>query len=247
MPNLACSKFATLDDVLSATCACTLNEEDHGDLIEEYLDEASDFLFVLSGGRVTGRCYRTVWPIKVCVGGVGDVAGHSDRADWIRWDSIDSIPLAGPATMIEEITIDGLALDPSEYGLLDGNKLFRRTGEWPTSNDITLDDSQVGTFTVSFWFGRAVEAITRRACVELVCQMVKGDMAGLNRLRGIVSANVQGVSVQLDDDEVTSLGLPEVNRFMDRYAPRGLGMLGVWTPELDHGWRLVTVTGGSGS
>jgi hypothetical protein len=235
----------TLDEVLEASCACDLNATDHGAYIQELIDDSSDMLYILSGGRVFGRCERQVWPIKVCVEPMPP--NIDERESWIAWDSIDSIPLDGPETEIMEITIDGIALNPSEYGLLDGNKVFRRVGDWPRSNDITLNDADVGTFTITYRFGRLPNHVTKRATIELVCQMVKEEPRALSRMRGVVSANVQGVSVTMDPDEIRSLGLPEVNRFIDTYANQGIRPIGVYTPELMHGWHLVTVTGGSGS
>lgn len=241
-PRLACTAFVTVDDVLASTCACNLNATEDSALVADLIDEASDFLYVLSGGRVTGRCERQVWPIKVSECGI-----DPDRQDWERWDSVDSIPLPRPNTEVVEVTIDGVALNPSEYGLLDGYKLFRRSGCWPTLNDITKADSQTGTFTITLRFGELIREVARRAAIELVCQMANSDSGTLSRLRGVVSANVQGVSVQMDPEAVAEMGLPEVNRFLDFHAPRGLAVLGVWTPELSHGWHLATVTGGSGS
>ena len=243
MPLFACEPFFTVDDVLEAECACNLNEDDHGDIIEEFIDDVSDILYVLSNGRVTGVCERKVWPFRTGVlCGPGGLFGYG-RQNWIDFDSVDSIPLRGPNTEIIEITIDGLLIDPSEYGLLNGNKLFRRSGSWPSDNDITKDDSEEGTFTITYRFGDPIGLSTTRAGIELVCQMVISPTSSLSRLRGIVSANVQGVSVQLDD-EVRSMGLPEVAKFLDIY---GGPTRAVWSPELDHGWRLLDVTGPSGS
>lgn len=239
MPTLACEPFATLEDVLSAPCACNLTEEDHGALIEEYIDEASDFLFVASGGRVAGRCTRTVWPV-------------TDTYGCARWDSaypgaqpfFDAIPLAGPNTEVLKVTIDGVILNPSEYRLYNGNMLIRRSGSWPTSNDLTKDDTDVGTFTVQERFGEAPSRLVSDATVELVCQMIREPNA-LSRLRGVTSANIQGVSVATDAAE--GEGLPAVARFLDRYAPRGVAVSAVWSPESDNGWRLISVSGPSGS
>jgi hypothetical protein len=244
MPQMACQAFATREDVLDAACGCELTDSEHGALIDELIDDATDMLYVLSGGRVFGRCTRTVRPYR---------RGSTMPSEWATttgWgldSGLDSIPLRGPDTEIMEVVVDGAVLNPSEYGLLDGNKLFRKSGCWPSTNDLTKDDSQDGTFSVTFRFGRTPSYLTRSACVEMVCMMARDEPRALSRMRGIVSANVQGVSVQLDDDEVRSLGLAHVNRFLDAYSPRGITVLGVYSPEVDHGWTLHTVTGGSGS
>lgn len=237
MPTLACQPFATVDDVLSAPCGCAYTELDDGLLIQDLIDEASDFLYVASGGRVHGVCQRTVWPLssRAC----GPFRNDMDYP--VGWVISDAIPLAGPNTTIIQVKIDGVALDPSEYALYNGSYLFRRDGGWPGSNDITKLASEEGTFTVEFSFGEPVSRVTTMATVELVCQMMKDPLV-LSRLRGITSANVQGVSVSTQAaDEAESLGIPAIGRFLDRYAPRGMAALGVWSYELDNGWTLVSV------
>lgn len=257
-PQLACEPVVTVDEVLDAACACDLNEGEHGELIEEYINDASDVLYVLSGGRVFGRCTRQVYPFRdVNTCGPRSLLSGSTWGSWgpwrsgetwVDWDGVDSIPLPGPGTTIIEVTIDGAVIDPATYGLLNGNKLFRRGGAvWPSSNDVTLADTEVGTFTVTYRFGEAPNLSKKRAAIELVCSMVKGDKNTLSRLRGIVSANIQGVAVTMADNEVDALGLPEVSRFMDIYGNSGRGNVGVWAPETNHAWHLVTVSGGSGS
>lgn len=246
MPSLACEVFATVEDVLGAACACDLTEAEHGDLIVEYADDVSDIMYILSGGRVAGRCQRTVWPVTdASCWPVGYYGNHPSVFN--IGDTYGTIPLSGPDTEIMEITIDGVALNPSEYLLLNGNELLRKVGSWPTVNDITLADSEVGTFTITYRFGPHINATGRRAAIELICQMITNDSAALSRMRGVVSANIQGVSVSLDDDDIRGLGLPELSRFMDSYGGSGRGVLGVFSPELLHGWRLLTITGGSGS
>lgn len=254
MTRLACQPFVTVEDVLDSACACNLNDTDDGDLIEEYIDEASDFLYVMSGGRVTGTCTHTVRPVtdntcwnRYMYAGLSEV--HGRAYNWVDYYGTDSIVLNGPNTEILEITIDGVVISPSEYGLMEGNKLFRRNNKnWPVYNDVTKADTEPGTFTITYRFGTVPTLLARRACIELVCQMLKSDEAALSRLKGVVSANVQGVSVTMDQaDDVAALGLPEVTRFLDLYSPRGLGALGVYSPELNHGWRLIQVYGPSGS
>ena len=240
MPELACESFCTVEDVLEAPCGCAYTDDDHGTLIQELIDEATDFLYVASGGRVHGVCTRTVYPISN-----GHPCGPGMlRNSWYSGDSmfLDPIPLPGPSTAVTQVKIDGVVLNASEYGIYEGNCLFRRVGSWPTSNDITKANTEEGTFTITYSFGNAPTRITVMATVELVCQMMK-DPTTLSRLRGVTSANVQGVSVSLDAaEDAEALGIPAVGRFLDRFAPRGLGALGVWTPELDNNWSLVTVT-----
>src|SRR5690606_11125137 len=59
VPRLACEAFATFEEYLEAPCARSFTDSDQ-DFIEGLLDDDSDLLYTLSGGKVTGRCTRTV-------------------------------------------------------------------------------------------------------------------------------------------------------------------------------------------
>jgi len=244
MPNMACQSFVSLEDVLAAPCACSFDEAVDGPLIEELIDEASDMLFQLSGGRVHGICTRTVRPIAEA-GSCWHV-GLETYQPGVEWWLGDAIPFRVEGLEIIEVVIDGVVLSPSGYKLINSQWLARVSGYWPTTNDLMKDDTEDGTFSVTYRFGRAITAVSKSAAVELVCLMMK-DPSAISRLRGVVSANVQGVNVTTAQDDVAALGLPAVARFLDLFAPFGPGVKGVWSPDTANGWRLVEVTGPSGS
>lgn len=246
--QLACQAFADPDDIYGDTCACSLDEHDDAELVAFVIESASDILVQLSQGRVHGLCVQTVRPFKV---DGFDCEPHGDF-----WDAmvggIDAIPLRGPDCQVIEVVIDGVVLNPTEYGLLNGNMLFRREGSWPTTNSVTKLSDEAGVFEVTQRFGHAADFITKQACIELACQMATEFIGRKSSLpKGTVSANIQGASVALDaalkaeDGEIA--GLPRLSRFYAFHCNGGLPVADVWSPELTHGWQLVTVAGASGS
>jgi hypothetical protein len=169
-----------------------------------------------------------------------------------RFDGLDVIPLRGPRTEVLEVVIDGVVLNPSEYGLLDNEYLFRRSGSWPSSNSLTKAPGSVGVFEVQFQFGHVPDFLSRQAAIELAIELTK-HLGGLRSSLppGVTSADIQGARVQLRDiaDAIREGdgNMPRVTRFLSVYAPDGRTKSSVWSPELSHGWALVESEGPAGS
>lgn len=242
----ACAAFATPAEFFASNCECSLDADDadHVALVEECLDQASDTLALATVQEVAGRCTARVRPVWLR-------AGHEVRS---RFDTFGSerryggacvIPLRGPATTVLDVTIDGATIDPTTYKLIDGHYLLRKTGSWPTCNDLRLDATEAGTWTITYEWGNPIVFLARQASLELACELVKFSLGRPNRLpRGVTSANVQGVGVTartlsetLRDAEEP---IPAVARFLSVYAPDGAGITSaIWSPELEDDWNLV--------
>lgn len=257
--QFVCSQLCTIADVRATPEGCSFT----GVLdaaISDAIDEASDMLGILTGLRVHGVCTSTVYPVGS--GGCGprndgyyggDLSGwgwsvgspRNNEAD--RFGGIQTIPLRGPDTSIVEIKIAGVTLLSTEYKLLDGIYLARVNGGWPSSN--SLDASG---WTITYSYGRAPDYLTRQAAAELAVQLAMFWNGFPNQLpNGLTGANVQGASYSLQDRaEALRAGdeqLPAVARFLGIYAPAsasedGRNRASVWSPELEQGWNLVTVT-----
>ena len=119
--QLACQRFASAAEVLADKAGCNFTDIDDGDLIEAALDQASDMLYLLSGGRITGICTRTVRPYEDGCGGTSYdwLTGGNDYGVQVGWlklfNGIPTIPLRGPGTDIVEMVVDGVVLNPSAY------------------------------------------------------------------------------------------------------------------------------------
>lgn len=158
-----------------------LPDEITDDTIQLALDVASELLWMNSGRRY-GTCTVTVRPVErewaqtlgilqwpwltaymasfnpfmwprfwmlpmPCGMGCGAGCGHmsSHRADLRK----------SPVRSIERVLIDGQVLPPSAYRVDNFRYLVRLDGaQWPRRQRIDADDSQAGTWSVTFTYGR---------------------------------------------------------------------------------------------
>lgn len=248
MRHFAFQRFATIQQVYDGCGGCDLVEGEDDATVATALDMASDILANLSGLQVMGVGLLTVRPVYL--GG----CAPRNAPDWTdRFGGLDTIPLPGPDIDVVEILIDGAVIAPSDYGLLNGQYLFRRSAEWPTRNDLRLASTEDGTFEITFRRGAEVDLLTTLAATELACELtrdMRGRPTGLGR--GVTQASIQGATVVVADRAKALRDgeeqIPVVARWMSIYAPDGPQMVSdVWAPELRQNWNLVVVSGPSGS
>lgn len=239
MTILACQQLADVAEVLAAE-ECELDASD-SDLISDALDAASDVMFVLSGGLAAGVCTETRRPVRTgaCSPSGFDMYG------------VEVVPLPIDLKSVDLVVIDGVALAVGDFGLLDGHLLYRKDGTrfWPASNDLSLDVTETGTWYVRYQRGWTPDWFLRAATVQAALALIEDEGRHPGYLRGLVSANVQGASVQLDQaaGSIAQRGLPLVEKWLATYAAYGAAQVGVWTPDSDFGWMLVRVEGPQGS
>lgn len=236
----ACQRFVTAEQVFTFGCDCLVHEEDPGvtEIVEAAADAASDILAILTGFRVLGKCARTVRPIG------GSACYPVNDLSWAgadRFGGLATIDL-GPEATVVKITIDGVDLEPTEYSILDGQYLLRREGSWPTYNDLRLTAGQVGTWTIQLTNGHDADFLTVAAALELTCELTATRLGKKSRLPpGTTSVNIQGAAVQVERAAQKEM-LQATQRFLTVYAPNGPNVVAVWSPELEQGWNLVTVS-----
>jgi hypothetical protein len=230
----ACHPFVDRTDI-SCDCDAFSDEE-----IEELIDQASDLVAVLTGGKIAGQCTQTVRP-------VGDHACSPFAERPIRSHNSKQILLPGPNPTVTQIKIDGTVLASSEYVMVDDVYLTRVHGVWPSNKNPLLPDTDDNTFSVTFTVG-FLPALAKMAVKELVCDWVKSDVRlGFNRAlpHGARSANIAGVNIQLEQtvEEIRrrSILLPSLVRLLTVYAPDAGQPAVAYSPELENGWILHTV------
>lgn len=231
----ACQPFVQREDI-SCDCDAFSDEE-----IEELIDQASDLVAILTGGKIVGSCTQTVRP-------VGDHACTPFAERPLRHYNAKQIVLPGPNPTVTQVKIDGIVLDPSEYVIVDDVYLTRVSGNWPSNKNPLLPDTDDNTFSVTFTVG-FLPALAKMAVKELVCDWVKSDVRlGFNRSlpHGARSANIAGVNIQLEQtvEEIRrrSILLPSLVRLLTVYAPDAGQPAVVYSPDLENGWTLHTVT-----
>ena len=238
----AAEQFVSLATVRAAdNCACVTDSDPDDATVGLLIDQASDALTILSGGKVAGRATDTFFPMRTsyrvafcCCGG-----------------GLDAIPLEGNDPVVTEVKIDGDVLAASDYNLHsspDGRwNLVREAADlqpnsWPSCQSMWRPDSASDTFSVTFTYGVHIDWMITQAALELVCDFAAEDTIKTNQIaQGATSANLGGVNVGFGDGytlqerlerlQAGDLG-PAVSRFMSLYAPTGRAHSEGWAPEL---------------
>ncbi|HEY5727611.1 MAG TPA: hypothetical protein VIV08_03270, partial [Acidimicrobiia bacterium] len=109
----ACSPAVTVDQVELGGCECSL--DDLMVPISDLIDAASDALYLLSGGSMSGRCTTTLRPCS---------EGHCICGMWpCQCCDIAGIRLGGYQPVVTQIKIDGAVVPTSDYVMVNGSKV----------------------------------------------------------------------------------------------------------------------------
>lgn len=115
--------------------------------------------------------------------------------------TVSEFVLPAPVHEIIEIKIDGTPMASGAYRL-DNNRIVVRTdgGQWPFCNDLSLDDTEPGTWSVTATFGEVIPDGARLAMGQLVCEIIRAALGGDCKLpAGIQQLVRQGVTISYPD------------------------------------------------
>jgi hypothetical protein len=253
-----CTAWITADDV--ADCCDSFEGGTDTAELEPWVGPAVEALFVMSGGRFPGLCGPiTERPCGSCGscgvqrwrytdGSIGIVptwagtgwswpAGHSGCSCgcvpevWLGRSDIQGIA---------QVKIDGAVVPPSSYRLDRRSYLVRTDGDqWPACQAIALDDSEEGTFSVSFWYGEEPTDLAVAAASALACQLWAAcNNAGRCKLpKGTQSVVRGGTVIQLgallaESLKIGSTGILAIDTFVSAYGGDDGGTSTVWSPDL---------------
>lgn len=133
------------------------------------------------------------------------------------------VHLPGPVVEINEVTIDGAVLDPSNYAL-EAGRLYRRNGaHWPRQ-DLLSPLGEVGTWSVDYDQGIPVPAGVGVLVGILTLEFLNACSGGKCRLpRRVTSVTRNGVSYQMVDPTdiyaAGKTGLSEVDLWLSSVNP----------------------------
>ncbi len=109
-----------------------------------------------------------------------------------------------PVVSITEVKIDGVVLNSDEYRLDERRWLTRMSDSdgnaqwWPGCQDLSLPDTEVGTWSATYAYGEVVPQIGHRAATQLACEVYKSCLgAECATPPGTVQKTRQGVTVQM--------------------------------------------------
>lgn len=179
------------------------------------------------------------WPVDSAVS--GGAAGpwmvpFVDNGAWrncicpglCRCQASCEVILEGPVAVVDEVLIDGVALDPSAYRLDDGNILVRTDSEcWPQCQDMDAGPDEVGAFTVTYQQGIPVPRAGQIAAGLLACQFAKSCAGGDCILpQELQSLSRNQIEVQVIDPaalpESILTGIAQVDRWVRAVNPANL-------------------------
>jgi hypothetical protein len=168
------------------------------------------------------------------------------------------VRLAGyPVQRIIEVKIGGEILDPSEYRLDERRNLIRLADTsttpptdrlWPVCQDLTLDDTEPGTFSIVYEWGMAPPELGKQAAAQLAVELWRaapgnqGDCRLPNKVtqivrQGITMDRVVGMADMLRSG---ATGLQLVDAFIALVNPQKARMRSaVFTPDVPRFGRQV--------
>lgn len=213
---------------------------------------AGQTLRMLTGFRV-GGCAITVRPCKVsCVANSNWYYGEGTFHPYINtygsWVNacgcqtscshtvVEQIELPMPVGRVDQVKVDGLILDPTDYRVDDGRWLVRTDGGvWPTTQNMALLDTAPDTFSVTYLNAYPVDGLGAYAAGLLACEFAKacsGVKCSLpNGVTEIVRAGI-AMTIQRGAFPDGFTGIREVDAYVRSWNPGHLtSPPRVWTPD----------------
>lgn len=154
------------------------------------------------------------------------------------------VRLPAPASSVSEVKVDGAVLDPADYALMGGGRLlWTGTGDcpWPTCQDLSLPDTEPGTFSVTYVNSYAVDASGAYAAGVLANEFAKA-CAGKNCSlpNGVRTVARQGVTYDIQPGAFPDgfTGITSVDTYISLWNPGAIRPPVVWSPDVGSrvGW-----------
>ena len=216
------------------------------------LTAATEILYHLSGQRF-GLCEFTFRPCRHdCYGN----SWPFDSGNWWQWGGFYPRPvlfdgawfnltcgscsgtcscgpleeawLPGPINSVISVKLDGVSMPASAYRVDDFRKLVRVDGQrWPVCQDLSADDDQPGTWSVTVTIGEAVPVVGQLAVGELLCDLIAGCLGQTCVLpKNATTITRQGLTINFPTFtellQAGLLGLKWTDIFISTYNPSRL-------------------------
>lgn len=183
---------------------------------------------------------------------------HLANGDWVNFScscqdncsctNLCEVRLPYPVCSVDEVLVDGIIQDPSSYKVLNFERLVRVpsvSGDcWPRCNDLTKDDTEEGTWSVTLTYGRPVPDLVLFGAAQMACEIIK-DCVGkpCNLPKRVSSVTRQGVSISFLDTmdflDKGLTGLYYVDLAARTYNPNKLTRKStVYSPDYKGKWNI---------
>jgi hypothetical protein len=221
---------------------------------------ASETLRRLTGYRV-GGCPVTVRPCKSSCASTaylpfypGAFMPHINAAGyWVNscgctgdcsCAELCSVTLPTPIGRIDEVVVDGTIVDPGDYTILRDQLTWIGGGDcpWPICQDLSLPDTEPGTFSVTYLNAWPVDTLGAYAAGVLAHEYAQACQGNKCRLpNNVTSLTRQGVTMDIATGAFPGgfTGIREVDAFIAIWNPAGRREQSrVWSPDI-HAPRVV--------
>jgi hypothetical protein len=145
-----------------------------------------------SGLNYSGPYFDWYWLPQMC-GACGNTCSCN---------RVPEVELPSVVSRIVTVKVDGSPLATGGAYRVDDNRFLVRTDgqDWPRCNNLLLDDTQPGTWSVTAEYGQEVPTSGRLAMGEMACEILRA-MSGENcRLpAGVTQLIRQGITIQYPD------------------------------------------------
>jgi hypothetical protein len=176
------------------------------------------------------------WPQPALVAGNWINIACGSCSSGCSCSRVSEVRLPYPVNSIVEVKVDGVILPPSAYRVDNFNLLVRLDGEeWPRCNDLNLEDTEVGTWSVTANYGDDVPELGKLAAGQLAVEIAKRcvNAGGCLLPTGTVQeVTRQGVKkVFFDSNQAFArgmIGLYWADMFIKTYNPTGTGLATIY-------------------
>lgn len=240
-----CTAWITGDDVAECCGEAVAQVGTATVLLDDAADVASQLLYELSGRRWVGLCSRT--GVRPCHSNCGCgwqvlSRGHVVAA-WDSWScegrscgcrDLSRVKLSGYVREVTQVKVGGVVVDPSLYRVDEHKWLTRLDGDrWPACGRLDLPDTEEGTFSVNYTFGKTPPLAGVEAAKQLACQIFMRCSNAANATdcaipEGAVRISRQGITVERaifarnPKTGAWETGLSAVDQFLNTYNPKGI-------------------------
>lgn len=141
--------------------------------------------------------------------------------------NLSEVILPGPVGGVLEVLVDGVVLDPLVYRIDQGNRLVAQGDYvWPACQDLTVPETEPGTFSVRYWRGFAPNSLTNYAAGVLAAEFYKActGAKGCRLPNGVTQVTRQGVTMEIQTGlwQGGWTGIREVDAIITTFNPNGL-------------------------
>lgn len=191
---------------------------------------------------------------------------YNERGDRFGCQPMSKVRLAGTAVEIVEVLIDGIPLpefdtDGDPNWRLDkwrylvrmdkpGDGVPNITRFWPGCQNMSLEDTEPGTFSIKYKWGEDVPQLGRDAAAELANQLFLSTYGGICQLpTGVTRVVRTGIEIERGllatwMDPKTGTGLVHLDLFLQAYclgSKRAGRKSAIWSPDLQQFARRVGI------